>query len=196
MPKPKKQNKKTVLGITGSFGSGKSAVAGIFKSRGVKIIDADKLAHACLRPGNACYKKIKAVFGTVERKKLAELVFNDRARLRKLNRIIHPQVIREIKAGIRRSKEKIIILDAPLLIEAGLKNTVDKLIVVSINRKEQIKRLMMRSGLKESEVLKRLKAQMPLSAKLRMADFIIDNSGTLAEARKQVLQIRRKLWKN
>jgi dephospho-CoA kinase len=193
MLKQKKRN-KLVLGITGIFGSGKSTVAGMLKSRGADIIDADKLAHACLQPGNVCCNKIKALFGTVERKKLAQLVFGDRALLKKLNRIIHPEVIREIKARINRSKAKLIVLDAPLLVEAGLRNIVDKLIVVSITRKEQIKRLKSRSGLKESEILKRLKAQIPLSAKLRIADFIIDNSSTLTETRKQVREIAQQIF--
>jgi dephospho-CoA kinase len=219
MPRQKKRN-KLVLGVTGSFASGKSSVARILKGRGVEIIDADKLAHACLRPGHSCHRRIKAHFGATGRKKLGEIVFNDRSELKKLNSIIHPEVIRQIKSRIARSRAEIIILDAPLLIEAGLKNIVDKLIVVSITGKERIKRLRLRSGLKSSQIMKRLKAQIPLSAKLRAADFIIDNSGTLDETRKQVRKIaqqvlprrvgkewaareqicfanlRRKLWKN
>jgi len=194
MPKQKKQN-KMVLGVTGTFGSGKSTVAGMFKVLGAEIIDADKLAHACLRPGDICYRKIRTLFGTVERKKLARLAFNDAELLQKLNSIIHPQVIQVILERIKKTKAKLIVLDAPLLIECGLNKVVDKLIVVSITGKEQLSRLK-KAGFNKSEVSERLKAQIPLSAKMRLADFIIDNSGTLKETEEQVMLIRRKLWKN
>ncbi|MCX5710010.1 MAG: dephospho-CoA kinase [Candidatus Omnitrophica bacterium] len=191
MPKQKKQN-KLVLGVTGIFGSGKSTVARMFKVLGAEIIDADKLAHACLQPGDICYRKIQALFGTVERKKLARLVFNDAKLLQRLNSIIHPQVIHVILERIKRTKAKVIVLDAPLLIECGLNKMVDKLIVVSITGKEQLSRLK-KVGFNRSEVSERLKAQIPLGVKLRIADFIIDNSGTLKETKRQVSEIAQQM---
>jgi dephospho-CoA kinase len=204
MRRPNLNKKKIILGVTGSFGSGKSTVAGIFKSFGAKIIDADKLAHKSIGPGNPAYKKIIKAFGKdilrknkiIERRKLAAIVFNNKKLLKKLNNIIHPEVIRTIKSQIKNSHSKIIVLDVPLLIEAGLRELVDKIIVVKITRIEQIKRIQKKTTLSKTDILKRIKYQIPLRAKARLADFIIDNSGTIGETKKQAVRIRRLLWKN
>jgi len=196
--------KRFILGITGSFGSGKTTVARIFKSFGAKIIDADKLAHKCIRPENPAYKRIVNVFGkdilnknrTIDREKLARIVFNNKNFLKKLNKIIHPQVIRIIKQQINTAKSKIIVLDAPLLIEAGLRQIVDKIIVVKITRKKQIERIKNKTSLGPLDILKIIKSQIPLSRKVRLANFVVDNSGTIGETKKQVERIRRLLWKN
>ena len=199
-----KRQKQIILGLTGSFGSGKTTVARIFKSFGAQIIDADKLAHGCIAPGSPAYEKIIHAFGNgildkdgrIDRKKLSDIVFNDINLLIKLNSIIHPQVIRIIKAKINSSKSKVIVLDAPLLLEAGLKGLVDKLLVVKITRARQLKRIRNKSSLSKQDILKRIKSQIPLPQKVRLADFVIDNSATLSETMKQVEQIRRLLWKN
>jgi len=195
---------KIILGLTGSFGSGKSSVARIFKSLGADIIDADKLAHGCITPGSPAYEKIISTFGkgilkknrVIDRKKLARIVFGNVNLLIKLNDIIHPQVIRIIKSKIKSLQSKVIVLDAPLLLEAGLDKIVDKLIVVKINRAEQIKRIRKRDHLTSEDILKRIKCQIPLSQKLRLADFVIDNSGAIEQTKTQVKKIRRLLWKN
>lgn len=207
MPKQKpkqKVNKRIVLGVTGTFGSGKSTVAGIFGKMGASVIDADDLARKCIYPGSRLYKKIVSVFGAgilaknrqIDRAKLAESVFNNRDLLHKLNSVIHPEVIRNIKKEIKASKSKIVILDAPLLIEAGLRNMVDKLIVVKISRDLQIKRIQKKLSIGKAQILKRIKCQMPQKEKVRLADFVIDNNGTLRETKRQVSQIRRMWWKN
>ncbi|MBU4099695.1 dephospho-CoA kinase, partial [Patescibacteria group bacterium] len=147
--------KRIILGITGSFGSGKTTVAGIFRSLGAKIIDADKIAHRLIKPRNKIYKKIIDTFGrdilnknrVIDREKLARIVFNNKLLLKRLNRIIHPEVIGVIKEKIKKYPGKVIILDVPLLIEAGLEKIVDKLIVVTITREEQIKRICKKTGL-------------------------------------------------
>lgn len=199
---PDKQ--KFVIGVTGSFGSGKTTVARILKSYQTRIIDADKLAHSLLNPGTDTYRRIIASFGKgilkdnkrIDRRKLAGIIFDDKRLLKRLNRIVHPAVIRIIKGRIRGSRAKVIILDAPLLIEAGLRGMVDKLIVVRTSRDKQIKRIQKKTSLRKSDILKRIGYQIPLREKARLADFIIDNSGTLTETRKQVKEIRRVLWKN
>lgn len=199
-----KPNKRIVVGLTGSFGSGKSTVAGILASYVARIIDADKIAHRCLRRQSNLYAKIVSAFGSeviaknkeIDRDKLGRIVFSDKKLLKKLNKIIHPEVIRITKKEINSAKKGVVILDAPLLLEAGLKNAVNKLIVVTIDRDTQIKRLLKKTRLSKAEILRRINSQMPLSAKARLADFIIDNSGSLQSTRKQVAQIRRKLWKN
>ncbi|MFA4889009.1 MAG: dephospho-CoA kinase [Candidatus Omnitrophota bacterium] len=204
MPKQSKFKEKIVLGLTGIFGSGKSTVAELFRSEGALVIDADKLAHRCLKPETKTYKKIIRLFGksilkqnkTINRSKLAGVVFNNKKLLGALNNIIHPQVIREIKSKINSARKRIIVLDAPLLIEAGLKKIVDKLIVVTISRQKQVQRLKGRGFLKKIDILKRAKLQMPLNKKVRLADFIIDNNGVFSETRKQASRIRRILWKS
>ncbi len=200
----RKQKKKKIIGVTGSFGSGKTSVAEYFGSYGAKVIDADKIAHSLLNPGTKVYRQIKHIFGSgvfaknqrVDRKKIAAIVFKDRKCLKKLNQIIHPQVIRLIKNEIRLSKARVVILDVPLLIESGLGRIVDKIIVVKITRKQQLKRIKKKFSLSEADILKRIKMQLPLSRKVRMADFVIDNSSTHKETIKQAGKIRRLLWKN
>jgi len=203
----KRQNpdkKKLILGLTGSFGSGKTSVARMFGYFGAQIIDADKLAHRCISPGGSAYKKIINIFGKrilkkngiINRGKLASIAFNNKNLLLRLNNIIHPEVIRIIKNKIKLSRSKVIVLDAPLLLEAGLEKIVDKLIVVKITRVKQIKRIQDKTSLSTKDILKRVKYQIPLQRKIRLADFVIDNSSSLQETKKQVERIRRLLWKN
>ena len=204
MQRQNPRKKKIVLGLTGSFGTGKSSVASILRSAGAEVIDADRIAHECLESATPSYKKIVRIFGKnilfkdgkINRPELGRMVFNNKNLLKKLNSIVHPFVVSEIKKQIKLSKEGLIVLDAPLLIEAGLKGVVDKLIVVKATQEEQIQRLLERSSLSKFEILKRIKAQIPLREKARLADFVIDNSGSISETKKQVERIRRKLWKN
>ena len=196
--------KRFVLGVTGSFGSGKTTVAGIFKSFGAQIIDADKLARKSIIPGSQAYKRIIRAFGkdilsknkAIDRRKLAGAVFNNKKLLKRLNSIIHPGVIRVIKNRIRDSRSKAVVLDVPLLIESGLETLVDKIVVVKISRAKQIKRLRNKTGLSKEDISNRIKSQIQQNVKLRFADFIIDNSGTIGETKKQAERIRRMLWKN
>ncbi|MCX5706891.1 MAG: dephospho-CoA kinase [Candidatus Omnitrophica bacterium] len=204
MPRQKQNKKKVVIGLTGSFGSGKSTVAEIFKSYGAFVIDADRIAHSSIKKSAKTYRKIIKVFGVsilnnrkeIDRGKLGKIVFNRQNLLKKLNKIIHPEVIRIIKTGIRKKKGGMIILDVPLLLEAGLAKIAPQLIVVTISRDKQIQRLLKKTYLSKTEILKRIKTQIPLRQKSRSADFIIDNSSSIRKTRKQVVEIRRKLWKN
>ena len=204
MRRQRPYKKRLVLGLTGSFGSGKTTVAKYFRTYGARIVDAYRIAHAVLGPGKPAYKKIVRIFGerilkknkSIDRKRLAKIVFRNNNLLHKLNCVVHPEVIKAIKARISALESGIIVLDAPLLIEAGLNKIVDKLIVVSIDRKEQLARLEKKLYLGKRDILERIKAQIPLSDKVRMADFVIDNSLRLEETRKQVIKIRRLLWKN
>lgn len=196
--------KKIVIAVTGSFGSGKSTVAGLFRRRGAEVIDADKIAHKVIQPKTKVYRKIVSVFGRgalkkdlkIDRDKLGKKVFADKILLSRLNKIVHPAVIRVIREKLKQAPKKLVVLDVPLLIEANLAHLVDKIIVVNITRKKQIKRITERRSLGRADILKRINAQVPLSDKVRLADFIIDNNGTISQTKKQVKQIWEALWKN
>ena len=192
------------VGLTGSFGTGKTTVAGIFARLGAKIIDADKINHRLMRRTGSCFHKVVRAFGNgiltrgdVDRKKIAAIVFSDPAKLKRLSKIVHPQIITEIKKEILRyrkeKKTQIIIIDAPLLIEVGLQKNVDILIVVTAGRKEQIKRVTRRMKINPSEAIRRIKSQMALREKIRWADMVIDNNGSLTKTKKEVKTIWQRL---
>lgn len=197
----KLNKKKLIIGLTGSFGTGKTKVSQIFKSLGACVIDADKIAHGCLKSRTKIQRKIIKIFGkkilnqdkSINRKKLAGIVFNNQKLLKELNKLVHPEVIRLMKRAIRTCKKNVVILDVPLLVEASLINMVDKLIVVKSSRKSQIERIQKKLGLKRSDILKRIKSQLSLSDKIRLADFVIDNTGRVCVTRKQVREIWRRL---
>jgi dephospho-CoA kinase len=202
--KKQKLNKKVLVGLTGGFGTGKSTVAGMFKESGARVIDADRLSRGFLKPGTGVYKKILRLFGKkiadrsgiVDRRKLGKIVFSDKKSLAALGRIMHPAIIREMKLEIKKAKENIVVMDAPLLFEAGLENSVDKVVVVKASRANQIKRARKKTGLSKAEIVARIKSQIPLKNKLRLADFVIDNNKTVRNTRKQVALIRRSWWRS
>lgn len=191
--------KVLIIGLTGGFGTGKTTVAAIFRKLGAEIIDADQIAHSLLMPRRSeLCKKIISIFGlqvlnkdkSINRKKIADIVFNDAKKLSDYQKIIHPAIIKEIRSQIRRARKnipgKIIILDAPLLVEARLDKAMDKLIVVKAARRIQISRLTDKLGLKKADILRRIKFQLPLSQKIKIADYVIDNNRTLKTTEKQV----------
>ena len=188
-----------IMGITGSFGSGKTTVAKMFAKLGAYAIDADKIYHSLIKPGKSCYKRIVRHFGKgilgrtgqIDKQKLGKIVFKDKARLKTLNRLTHPEVIKEIKKIIKAGKGKVIVIEAPLLIESGFYKQVDKVILVANDREEQVKRAREGRGLAAKETFKRIRMQMPFKKKLAFADFIIDNSGSKLGTLNQVTEI----WK-
>lgn len=195
---------RVIIGLTGGFGTGKSTVARIFGSLGARVIDADRIAHQVTRPGTGVYRRILRSFGApvtdargaLDRRRLAEVVFRDKRSLHALNRIVHPAVIRQMKAQIRRARRRLIVLDVPLLIEAGLQGMAGIVIVVTARRSVQRARVKRKFNLSDAQIAARIKAQMRLARKIRHADFVIDNNGTIGETRKQVIALRRQLWKS
>ena len=195
-----------IIGLTGGIVSGKSTVAIMFKDLGAKIIDADQLGHKVILPHKPAWKKIVRLFGKdllkedlkINRKRLGRIVFNNQNLLKKLNEITHPEIIKLIKKEIKSIKDKtdkkddILIIDAALIYEAKIDNLMDKIIVVYINEEKQIERLMERNNLSAQESLKRIKSQTPLKEKVKMADYVIDNSNSLDKTREQVKTI----WQN
>jgi len=192
-----------IAGITGTIGTGKSTVAGMFGELGAFIIDADKLARAVVEPGKTAWQGIIDYFGrdilnsdqTVNRQMLADIVFRDGGKLQKLNSIVHPEVLREDQRLVEERKsvdpEGLIVKDIPLLLEMGpdvAKLLVDKIIVVYASVEVQIKRLIAR-GVEEADARNRIKTQIPVQDKTQFADFVINNDGTLEETRLQVKKI-------
>ncbi|MBL7197466.1 MAG: dephospho-CoA kinase [Candidatus Omnitrophica bacterium] len=191
-----------VIGITGSFCTGKSEVAHIFKELGAKIIDLDKLAHATLRSETESFRKIIKEFTEdilvnrrIDRPLLAQKVFMSKKRLNKLNSIIHPIVIRQMLGLLKRfsKRYKIIVVDVPLLFEAGMKRYFDYIIVVKANKKIQMKRAMKKTGLSKIDILRRINSQWPIAKKIKHANFVIDNSGSIRKTQRQVKEIWEKV---
>jgi dephospho-CoA kinase len=181
-----------LVGLTGGVATGKSTVAKMFARCGAVVIDADQLARKAVQPGKPAWREIVRTFGrgilnpdrTINRRALGAIVFHDKKKLRRLERIVHPRVAREqarlTKQALRNNPNAVVIYDVPLLFEAGIDKRVDKTIVVTADRETQIARLAKRNGLTRAEALRRIKSQWPLSRKIRRADIVI--KGTLAPA--------------
>jgi len=191
-----------VIGLTGNIASGKSVVASMFEDLGAKVIDVDDIARKIVEPNETAWKKIVDTFGqnilnpdsTINRKKLGEIIFNDYEKRKILNDITHPKIIQNARDKVEKYKNEIVevvIIEAALIVEkGGLKDLIEKLIVVISDEESQIKRLTERNGFSKEEALSRINSQMPTSEKVKHADYIIDNSGTTIETENQV----KKLW--
>ena len=188
-----------ILGITGSFGSGKTTVANIFRKCGFEVINADELYHNIYEKDEKLKNKIIEEFGTLDRNQIKKIVFNDYKRLKKLNEITHPVIIKEIKNKIkeikRNNEDSNIALDVPLLIEAKMQDMVDKIIVVKCNKKIQLERLLKKGKHTRKEIENIISSQMPLNEKLKHADFTIDNNSSISAVEKQIAQIISSLQK-
>ncbi|MBI4354397.1 MAG: dephospho-CoA kinase [Candidatus Omnitrophica bacterium] len=186
-----------VVGITGSVGTGKSTVAKMLKECGAEVIDADHLAHEAIQPRQPAWRCIIKTFGrtilkadgSIDRLALGQRVFRDAKARRRLERIIHPDVIRRTKARLsqwrRQGRVRVAVLDVPLLVEAGMHKLVDRLVVVTAPAAIQRQRLKAR-GWSEPEIRRRIAAQWKLSAKVALADVVIDNAAGLLETQRQV----------
>ena len=194
-----------LVGLTGGIATGKSLVSQILKELGAYIIDADKIARQVVEPEKPAWLEIVKFFGRdiinkdkiINRKRLGEIIFNDPVKRRKLEEIVHPRVIEEenrlVEEYRRKNPDGIVIIDAALLIEAGSHKRVDKLIVVYADKETQVKRLMERDGLRQTDAEKRIASQLPLDKKVKMADFVIDNSKGIEETQRQTIDIFNKL---
>ena len=192
-----------VIGVTGGVGSGKSTVAKMFQDLGAQVLDADVLAHEVMEPHSLAWRRIVAAFGDgvvqedqrINRKALARIVFADPEARRRLEGIIHPQVLRRLKQQLHQLKRRratpAVVLDVPLLLEAGAQHLVDVLVVVTADAATARSRLQRKHGWSEEEIAQRMAAQWDLSAKAAMADYVLDNGNGLEQTRKQV----RHIWK-
>ncbi len=186
---------RPVIGITGGVATGKSAVAAMLKKYFKYVIDADEVARRIVEKGKPAYKKIIKAFGpsllakdgSLDRKKLAGSVFKNKKKKKLLEKITHPLIISIMKntiAGLKR-KNKIIIFEAPLLFEAKMEKMADIILVVASSQKKQIERFT-EKGYSKKDALLRIKAQLPLEQKIKKADIVIYNNGSLQELKKNV----------
>ena len=196
-----------VIGVTGGFGTGKSTVARMFRDLGAVVLDADAMAHQVMEPKRLAWRRVAAAFGqaivnedqTINRKRLASIVFADAAKRKQLEAIVHPQVLRAIKQrlhALQRSRRvRAVVLDVPLLVEAGAYGIADALVVVTAPPEVQRARLTDKYGTSE-ELDARIAAQWELSAKAALADYVVDNGSGVDHTRTQVKRIWAQLGLN
>lgn len=190
-----------IIGLTGGIASGKSTVSNFFKELGVEIVDADIVARE-ISERKATIDEICNIFGRdildengrIVREKLRERVFQDKRLVQKLNSIIHPQVIEYFKERKDENREdELLIFDVPLLYEAKMDTLCDKVIVIGVDRKKQIERIIQRDGSSEEVARNIIANQMSLDDKIKRADIVIMNDGTLEELKGKVLKVYKEL---
>lgn len=187
-----------LVGLTGSIATGKSTVSRMFAHLGARVIDADLLAREVVMPGQPAYARIVEEFGpqvvqedgSLDRKALGAVVFADAASLKRLEEITHPAI------GLRQQRilsvldeeafEGVVIWDAALLVEGGGVAKMDRVVVVYADPETERRRLMERDGLSDADARARVASQMPVAEKVKLADHVIDNSGTREETERQV----------
>lgn len=190
-----------VVGLTGGIASGKSVVSKILSDLGALVIDADEISREVMVPHSNVWKQVISAFGneilredlTIDRKKLADIVFKNPRQLSKLNSLLHPEINKRIVEKLESIKEKyphaIVVIDAALLIETGMYKRYDKLVVVYVKEGTQLKRLMARDGMSRDEAQRRINSQLPLREKVKLADFVIENESSLRQTREKVERI-------
>ena len=203
------------VGLTGAIASGKSAVGEMLVALGAHLVQADRIAHSLMQPGEAVYNEVVRHFGrdilnpdgSVNRAKLAELAFaanpasGQPARVEELNHIVHPAVLRSQEEWMdemgRQDPHAVAIVEAALILEAGAAKQFDRLVVVKCSEEQRVARFAARQKMDleaaRKEVARRMAAQMPEEEKIKAADVVIDNSGTLDETREQVRVVWEKL---
>ena len=191
-------DRRLLLGVTGGIASGKTAVCRMLEEMGAPVLDFDVIAREIVEPGKPAYQQIVSCFGagvlqadgTLDRKKLSRIVFQDQEQRKRLESITHPRIAmeyaRQADEIFARNPDAIIQVAVPLLLEANMQHLFHKVLVVYVRRETQLERLMLRDGISRQEAENILAAQLPIDEKLAHADFVIDNEGTLEETRKQV----------
>ncbi len=189
-----------VIGLTGGISSGKSTVSTFLSGLGAVVLNADELGHEALQPYTEVWREVVDVFGEgilgtggeVDRQKLGEIVFGDAEAMARLNQIMHPRMYRMAEERIEELKKRgseVIVLEAPLLVEAGWLPLVDKVWVTVASEETVVHRLCQRNGLSEAQALARISAQLPAEEKKRYADAVIDTDCTLSEVEAKVEEL-------
>lgn len=198
------RSSKATVGLTGGIASGKSTVATLFAELGVAIVDADALAREVVAPGSEGLAELVAEFGDsilmttgeLDRQELGRRVFESAEARARLNAITHPKIASlstERIAALQNAATPYVLYEAALLVENGSHRQLDALVVVAIERELQLARLRARNGLSEAEAVSRLDAQLPLADKIKVADLVIDNGGSVDDTRQQVRSVHQQL---
>ena len=194
------------IAITGGAGSGKSTVAQMFRELGAEVLDADAAAREAVAVGTPAWQELRRLFGgeyfnpdgELNRARMAQLVFANPEARKKLNDLVHPQVAAGLQRRLKELERQgvgLVLVDVPLLFEAGLESAYDRVIVVYVDPEDQVRRLQNRDGRGAAEIEGLLKAQRPLADKASRADFVVDNRGPLEETGTQVQEIWAELQK-
>ena len=194
-----------IVGLTGGVASGKSVVSRILKEEGAYLIDADQIARELVQPRTSAWEELVKVFGkeilqkdgSIHRKQLAAKVFSDPKQRDLLNRTLHPRIKEEmgrrLKAIGQKDPEAIVVIDAPLLVETGDHREMDKVIVVISTEAQQIARLREREGMDQEEARRIMASQMATEEKVKVADFVIRNEGSLEETERRAREVFQEL---
>lgn len=199
-PTPYHESRMLLVGLTGNIGSGKSTVSRMLAARGATIIDADVLARRAVELGTVAFDRIVARWGEtvrapdghLDRAALRQVVFADQEQLDELNAIVHPEVERLRKRLVEQARgrgDRVVICDIPLLFERHMVERFDRIILVDANRALRLERLVKDRGLRETEAMDMIAAQMPAELKRARADFLIENDGTLAQLERRVQDV-------
>lgn len=194
-----------IAGLTGGIASGKSTVSGFLCDAGARIIDADKIARAVVQQGTPAYDEIYSFFGrtilrpdgSIDRERLGEIIFSDPEKQLRLNAIVHPRVFeqsaRMVEHIAAEAPDAVVIMDIPLLLEAGMEKDLAEVIVVYVPEPVQLKRLMKRDGIDEMAAMARIRAQMPIEEKRTRATIVIDNRGDMKTTQRSALAVFERL---
>ncbi|HNX69193.1 MAG TPA: dephospho-CoA kinase [Candidatus Omnitrophota bacterium] len=192
--------KSLVVGLTGGFGTGKSTVVQFFRKLGAEVLDADEIAHKALKRGSPVFEQVAELFTEacqkggkkLDRSVIANEVFSDPKKRERLEALVHPYVFEKIKDKIEASSREIVIVEIPLLFEAGFEVLCDKVIAVKCNYAVKRKRFSKRR-FSDEEIRARERAQMPEALKIQKADFVLDNSNSIYQTRRDTVVLWTKL---
>lgn len=185
------------IGLTGGIGAGKSTAAKRFRELGVQVLDADEISRTSLKKGGVCYSDVVALFGSeiltqdseIDRKKLASIVFTDEEKRRQLNAIVHPYVIETMFSRAEEALNKsggIAVFEVPLLFESGMHEKMDRNILVACAEEQRLQRIVERDNTTRQAALARIRAQMPEEEKRLLADYTLENDGTIEQLNAQI----------
>jgi len=193
-----------VIGLTGGIGSGKSTVSQFLAGLGAVILNADEVGHKAFKPDTEIWRKVVAAFGrqivtsdgNIDRKKLGEMVFGNPESLPRLNQIMHPRMYDMVKAQLEEHRQRgtrVVVLEAPLLLEAGWTSLVDEVWVTTAPEATVLKRLEERTGMSQAESLTHIRSQLPSAERVRHADVVINTDCDLDELRSRVKELGQRL---
>lgn len=187
-----------LVGLTGGMGSGKTTVAQLFKALGAYTLDADEICRSLVETEKPAWREVVDLLGkgilrddhTLDRRKVADIVFKDPEKKKALEAILHPRVMEEEQAIFRdilkSDPRALVIIDAALLIESENYRKVDKVIVIACDEKTQLDRIMAKKTFSREDAQRRLQQQMPLEEKIQFADYVVHNDSELSELKKKV----------